>query len=411
MDLYPFQVDGALWLSKQKRAYLGDVMGLGKTIQAISAAIAADARNILVICPASMVGTWELEILLWSDWRRTFRVISYDTYVRRGLDGGVPDLLICDEAHYLKGLDTKRTKAILQVLVPRMERVWLLSGTPTPNGPHELWTVMKYVRPDLLKQEGIRGYTDWLNTFTVWSQGLHGPRIHNAKNVPLLRELIKGSGFMLRRKFSDVEIDLPDLDLRTLPLKGVVSKELAQLMDRIERQGFTDYGELPPESEHVATTRRLLGEHKAALLSPMVYSDLANDDSHCLALFAYHTNVLDSLEHDLRKFDVARIDGSTPKKKRTKLVQEFQGGEHRVFLSQITAGGVGITLTRAHDVLIAEPSWVPGENSQAIARVLRISQKMSKVSARIAVLSGTLDDKITAIVTRKEIMIASTLDG
>lgn len=414
MKLFDFQVEGALWLSKRRRAYLADVMGLGKTVQAISAAVAADYERILVVAPASMVGTWELEVQAWSDWKRTFRTISYDKFARDHKDPEWhlynPQLVICDEGHYLKGLSTKRTKAILKHWAQKVDGFWMLSGTPMPNGPHELWTTFKYLRPDLLKQEGIRGYMDWLNRFCMWSQGDYGPRIHGGKNLADLRRLLFDSGFMLRRTFADVELQLPDLDIRRLALKGTLTPELIMLLDLIEGSGYLDYNELPPDDPNTSTARRLLGEHKAKLVVPILQSELANDDEHTVVVFGYHTNVLDTLEDGLKDYGVARIDGSVSKKKRTDLVSRFQKGENRVFLCQITAGGVGITLTRSKDVLIVEPSWTPGENSQAIARVRRIGQQASKVSARVATFAGTLDDAINGVVFNKEKTIYQTLD-
>jgi SNF2 family DNA or RNA helicase len=415
--LYPYQVTGAKFLANSRAAYLADVMGLGKTAQAIVGAVHRDAQRIVVLSPASMVGTWLLEIVEWSDWSRAFKVYSYDKYVRNAkvreeVQQFAPDLLICDEGHYMKGLQTKRTRAVLGYLAQRTPATWLLSGTPTPNGPHELWTAFKYLRPDILAAHGIKTYRDWLNKFCAWAPGDYGPRIFGAKNVEFLRSLLYDSGFMLRRTFAEVELELPKLNLQRLQLKGKLTPELEMLLDLISVDAHLEYGELPAESEHVATARRLLGEHKAPLVGAILYDELLNDDSHNVVVFAYHLNVLDTLQNSLQKFGVLRIDGSTPNAKRTELVSIFQKEEtHRVFLCQITAGGVGITLTKAKDVVLVEPSWVPGDNVQAIARVRRIGQVADTVTARMAVLSGTLDDPLMGIVARKTIMQSSTIDG
>lgn len=417
MGLYPFQVTGAKWLANRRRAYLADVMGLGKTIQAIVAATAADHSRIVVLCPASVIGSWEEEIKFWSDWRRTFRVYSYDKYtrniaVREEVADFHPTLLICDEGHYLKGLATKRTKAVLAGLAQSTQAVWLLSGTPMPNGVHELWTPVRYLRPDLLREHGITSYRDWLNTFAYWRQGDYGPQVFGAKNVPLLRKLLFESGFMLRRTFDMVELELPKLNLQRMPLKGVISDELAMMLDVMEASAALEYGELPPQSEHTATTRRLLGAHKAKLVAPIVTDQLLDNPHVKIVVFAYHREVLDYLEDAWQQYGVLRIDGSVPAAERTRRVSTFQKEEtHQVFLSQITAGGVGITLTAAQDVIIVEPSWTPEENSQAIARIRRIGQKADTVTARVAYLAGTLDDPITGINIRKTLMTTATLDG
>jgi SWI/SNF-related matrix-associated actin-dependent regulator 1 of chromatin subfamily A len=422
MEAFDYQEKGARWLAQRTRAYLTDVTGLGKTIQAILGACYANAQNIVVIAPASMVGTWRAEVALWGDWMRTFRVYSYDKYVRsedvrNEVREYAPDLLILDEGHYLKGITTKRTKYILSDLSKRVKRVWMLSATPCPNGPHELWTAFKYLRPDLLTARGVTTYRDFLNEFCDWTMGEYGPRIFGLKREKAqdLKTLMFGpEGFFMRRTYesAEVRLDLPKLDLRLLPLSGGWSAELAAALEALDDGGL-EYGELPEQSEHIATARRVLGEHKAKLVLPMLLDELKNDPHHNVLVFAYHRSVLDYLERHFKAQGVGtlRIDGSVPSGKRTRMVRDFQEGNARVFLLQITAGGVGITLTRAKDVVIVEPSWVPGENVQAIGRVRRIGQKADTVSARMATLHGTLDDALNAVLLRKTRAIASTLDG
>lgn len=64
--LHSYQKEGALFCaSRGMRALIGDEMGVGKTVQAITAAEATDAPRILVICPANARYVWDREIQGW----------------------------------------------------------------------------------------------------------------------------------------------------------------------------------------------------------------------------------------------------------------------------------------------------------------------------------------------------------
>ena len=82
-------------------------------------------------------------------------------------------------------------------------------------------------------------------------------------------------------------------------------------------------------------------------------------------------------------------------------VEDFQTRPGtRLFIGQILAAGTAITLTAANEVAIVEPSWVPGENVQAIARAHRLGQRDS-VLASFLFLPGTLDERIMSVFRRK----------
>lgn len=406
MGLYPFQIKGVEWLVARPRAYLADVMGLGKTIQSIAAAKKLGELRPTVICPASMVGVWHEEFETWyPEAQPTVR--SYDWTLRRAIPPS--GLYIIDEAHYLKNERAKRTGRVLDNLGQSWR--WFLSGTPTPNGPHELYTIVRRNLPKTMCRLGIENYYQWLNTFCNWYQGDYGPRIVGAKNVPLFRRLLFDTGFMLRRKFEDVGIELPKLDLQRFPLPVASEEERIMINDLgADAYFYVNAGELPPEDLHMSSLRRLLGEIKAQPLAQLLAGEL-KASSHKLVVFAYHLSVLDTLQAELGKFGLVRVDGSRSQPLRDKARVLFQTSPSvRVFLGQIQASGVGITLTAASDIMIAEPSWVPSENDQAISRVRRIGQPAGTVTARMATIPHTLDDALMRVIMQKQRTITTTID-
>lgn len=427
LNPFPFQVEGASWLANHLRAYLADVMGLGKTIEAILAVDALPSHP-LVVCPKVMVGTWEAEINRWSKNYHEWIVCSYgemihQPHLRRRIMLHQPDTVILDEAHYIKSTESRRQKLVTSLLSkPFVERSWFLSGTPTPNGPHELYTVLRAAWPHILKEHNVRGYHDWLNLTCNWSAGRYGPKVWSAKNTHLLRGILFGAdprdrthGIMLRRRFRDVDLELPELDLRIYPIKQTTKHPqlelLLDLIDMDEVQAALSENELP-QGEHIATLRRLVGEIKAQIISPILFAELFEDPQEKLVVFAYHHNVMDTIENHLQEFGLVRVDGSTPQRTSTQYVDQFQSDKNtRVFLGQLTAGGIGITLTASSQVVVVEPSWVPDHNFQAIYRIRRIGQLADRVYARLVTLVNSLDNPIMNVVNRKIRMQAETIDG
>jgi SWI/SNF-related matrix-associated actin-dependent regulator 1 of chromatin subfamily A len=421
MELMPHQHIGVAHLAKSSAAYLADDMGLGKTIQAIVAAQKVGCRRLIVVCPASMVETWKLEISAW--WtgpELKVLVYSYDRIVRSvkvrvQLDTFRPDVVVCDEAHYMKSLDAKRTKYVLDsVWFHSASYVWFLSGTPTPNGPHELYSILRNTMPVTLKNMGIHHHLHWMNHFCKWWSGDYGPVVTGAKNVPQLRELLFDSGFMLRRRYDEVEADLPKVDLRLFPIRhhDDLLTMLEDLVDQDEILRALETRDcLPDEGQHIATLRRETGKVKAEIMGKILAEEL-KEGAHKLVVFAYHIEAINILNDALAKFNPVGITGSTPTGSRARIVEKFQTEPStRVFIGQITAAGVGITLTAAKDVVIVEPSWVPSENAQAIGRVRRIGQTSDTVYARMAVLKGSLDEPIIGTLRRKQRTINITIDG
>ena len=167
-DLFPYQRIGADFLANRKRGLLTDKPGLGKTVQAIRAIDLVTGRQparALIVCPASIVTNWTREIERWRTGTWDATVMSYDRLVRHGIDYTF-DFAVVDEAHYCKTADAKRTKAAL-VLAKKAGYAWGLTGTPAPNGPHELFTLLRVFAPDVLRREsgGHASYMQFINRY------------------------------------------------------------------------------------------------------------------------------------------------------------------------------------------------------------------------------------------------------
>lgn len=412
----PYQCTGALFLAETPRGVLGDEPGLGKTAQLILAAKLVGALTILVICPAVAVRNWQREFQMW--WPAAKPVIvSYDIATRmvsKGYKRTQWDVLILDEAHYLKNRDSQRTKAIYRPNAPEKgiagmaHHVWAASGTLAPNDLTEYWTHLRVLRPDLIPSAEVgkaMTWTEFLMHYTTWSAGPYSIRIHSIKRRDELTTILGKLG--LRRTVEDVLPDLPALCWGTVSVpRDAAAAGLREMEDAPEVQAIRERidagGDFDArDTVHLATLRRVVGEAKAAAIGGMVAGELTENHYRKIVIWAWHARVIDKLMRTLVAFYPVYIDGGVSLNQRQKNIDLFQRDPLcRVFVGQIVAAGTAITLTAANQVLFAESSWVPAEDLQAAKRCHRIGQTRP-VFARYAALEDSIDEVVAAAQARK----------
>ena len=387
--LYDYQLQGVDFLLANPRAYLADVPGLGKTAQALVAADRLDVKDVLVICPASAIPVWQQEVKTWwpAHMGRSLRLVSYAMLSRGSMTLNPEALVILDEAHYCKSPKAKRTKAALSI-AREAERAWLLSGSPMPNNPWELWTIFHYLWPEFMPL-GVTTNHDWLDHFCKWFRTeKYGPRVTGTKNAEQLSSMLRG--FMLRRRVQDVGLQLPPLRLHVVPLPADrrFAEELETLIDE--------------EGIETATVRRLLGAHKAERIADVLIEEAPNR----VVIMYHHRDTGSVLRKKLTDagWHVFGFDGGMPALSRGFEVEQFQTfpfpDKHAAFVVQQQAGGIAITLTAANEIVLVEPDWSPEVNAQAIKRVHRISQDRP-VRARIFCVDESLDSGIMKLLAQK----------
>lgn len=463
---YPYQLEGAKWLAGRERALLADEPGLGKSAQVILAADMIGARTILIVPPATGRFVWKNEFEKWSLWQDheihiiastkdrpkegAVNIVNYDLLARgfqkksyqmnaflKHLKAVKWDLIVADEAHYLKEPRSLRTMAVLGThgLNGHTKRLWLLTGTPMPNHPGELWTILTSLGGTTME------YTDFINRFC--SVGKYGfakgkPTGLNEANVKELNRMLRG--VMMRRYKEFVLPELPPIRIDDMPIpeikinmeeffnEALADKKITlikiheqeEMVRKLWQASIASGGamntmamvnilqELEPA---VSLYRRWLGAVKAASFMPIIEDELATKAIDKVVIFAHHKQVVTYLKHKLAKYNPVSIDGSVLSTVlRERAQNTFQTDPKcRVFIGSASAREV-ITLTAAHEVVVLEPSWVPFHNGQAIMRCHRIGQK-KPVRARFVRLADTLDDYITEVLARKTREIVRVVDS
>jgi len=403
MQLYPYQCVGARFLAARERAYLADDMGLGKTLQALAAAdiIAFDRTpRTLVGCPASVIENWGREVGRLRFLNLDVMVVSY----AKAPPEGEWDVVILDEAHYLKSPRALRTKRWLEV-AEKAKYSWALSGTPAPNHPGELFTIAR-----AFGRSPFRTHFAWLDTFTRWRKTRWGKRPYAAKNAERLRELLRP--WMLKRALEDVALELPPLrvDTHLLTRDGAIEEAFDLLgFGGMSAQDVLAEMRAADRRDAVSRLRHFLGLYKAPRVGDILAGELADGAYQKLVVLAYHRDALGVLREKLGRFGLVHVDGSIQASARQAAIDRFTTEPGvRVFLGQQVAVGTGTNLQAAHEVVLVEPDWSPEVNRQYLKRIHRIGQG-EPCRARLFAVQGTLDESLMSVLAEKSAMIDETI--
>jgi SWI/SNF-related matrix-associated actin-dependent regulator 1 of chromatin subfamily A len=415
--LYPHQAAGVEFLVRRGRAILGDDMGLGKTRQAIIALRESAPTGVfLVICPASLKLNWAREIrLIYPDARievlgvagevhpqPQWVIVNYDLLARNSdrLRRVPWTGVVLDEAHFIKNASQRSSQALkilgvsddkrAEVAGPRL--VFLLTGTPMPNRPRDLFNLLRAVG-----HPAARSFLSFARQYCGAYRNDYGWVTDGASNLAELNLLLKE--VMLRRKKDEV-LDLPPKIRSWVPLQ--ISGEAAWNAN----EGFINWflaadATRPNDTEFLARLTKLrLALHKAkhAACAERI-KDVVASGQKVLVFTSYTEGIT---RHKKTLGDAAvTITGADNATQRMKAMDAFQKDPTvTVALCNLIAGGVGLNLTAATHVIFQDLDWVPANHLQAEDRCYRIGQD-KQVTVEYLLAKGTLDGYIARLLEAK----------
>ncbi len=442
----PYQIKGYEWLVKNAKLGMGSIiaddMGLGKTLQVISTILKFKQENLLhkkkaiAVVPTTLLSNWQKEILkfapdiqthIYHGANRSFEAAEYDllltTYgvVRSDIDKLQKMkwfMLIADEAQNIKNSDTEQTKAIKKL---KADVKIAMSGTPVENRLSEYWSIFDFAN------KGYLGGMKWFkDNFAIPIQ-----QEHNHLALEKFKSITRP--FILRRLKSDKSIisDLPDkiesnnYCTLTKEQAAIYQNVIAELMpsieesdDNISRQGLVlkMITALKQVCNHpIQYLKKGNAEIDDSGKTQLLINLLENiDDNHEKTLiFTQYKEMGELLVKIIeQKFGHKPIflHGGCTRKQRDKMVDDFQNlPQIRTFILSLKAGGTGLNLTAASNVIHYDLWWNPAVESQATDRAYRIGQKNNVMVYRL-LTQGTFEERINQMLLVKRDLANLTVE-
>lgn len=434
---YEYQKEGVKFLLERKKCVLADDMGLGKTYQTIIAALESNCKKILIICPASLKLNWKKELINFvdedqisvikgSEWNpKKFTIINYDILkkfhtiidkrknykeweISKEIINEGFDLIVLDEAHSIKNSNSNRSKIVLDIKkYSNFEYVWLLTGTPIANRPINYYNLLRLIDSPL--GENWQFYvTRYCNGKQI-RLGKTNKKFWLTTGSSNLDELSQRTRSFIVRRTKEQHLDLPDKIRTPVFIELENRKEYDKVFEK-----YLEWRKSQGKSTNVARKlveltllRKFLAIEKTDYTIELVDNMLDQDKK--VIIF---TNYKEEMDIFVKKYgkSCVTIHGGTKMEDRQSNVEAFQNDENiKVFVGQIMAAGVGLTLTKAEVVVFNSLDWVPGNLEQAEDRAYRISQTKN-VNVYYPIFDNTVDMIVWQVLNKKKQIINQIMD-
>lgn len=436
--LRPYQENGLKWLytntSKGFGSCIADDMGLGKTIQVISLLLKLKDENKLknpaiVICPTTLMGNWTKELKMFAPTLKTsiyhgpdrkldlksdiiittFAILRIDIEEIKKTNWG---MVVVDEAQNIKNPDTSQTIAVKSL---KSDIKIAMTGTPVENKLTELWSIFDFIN---------KGYLGSIRDF----QKSYAIPIERFKQINRAEKLkLSISPFILRRLKTDKSIidDLPEkmvLDeycYLSKPQAALYEKTLNDIMSQIATiKGINRRGMI---FKLITALKQICNHPYQYLKAGEMTKDISGK---CEKFISLLSNILDNGEKTIvftqykqmgtilssiikneLQTEPLFFHGALTPAQREELLDKFSNDpESKIMILSLKAGGTGLNLTAATNVIHYDLWWNPAVEDQATDRSFRIGQDKNVMVHRLVTL-GTFEEKIDEMIKQKKELV------
>lgn len=392
------------------RAGLFMEMGTGKTRTALAYADGAGARRVLVVCPLSVAGVWELECrdvgyslpvvdlteqdslakraALLKCTGDALVVINYESYWREPLRKAIldwrPDTVILDEGHRIRHRGARQSRfAHALADQPFVTRRLLLTGTPITNGLQDAWSLYRFIDASVFGKR----FVDFQNAYLMLG-GWQGRQIVDYRNVGIARQRIDASSYQCKKRGL--------LGRRDQPIPVRLDSETLRVYAELKRRAMVEVADANGQPTTVVARIALTLLLRLQQLTSGFLRDVGADivevgDDKGRRAVELITDAIDGGErvvlfarflHDIElvrsllppSVRVAIIQGGVPIRERKRIMAAFKAGEYDVVLGQIKTASEGIDLTAASVAIFMSVGYSLHEFLQAKDRIHRIGQ-------------------------------------
>ena len=442
--LKPHQESGVKFLLSRNKAILADEQGCGKTTTLTVAALAGGFKKILIVCPASLKYNWrdellyyvapeEIEIVNGSTWKESkFVIINYDILknfyevpfvldketgkmvksrkkvdIMKALENSQLyqskfDLVIIDECHKLSKSSSMRYKIISDFLSKSNPKALFLStGTPITNNTVNLYSILKLINADIVKD-----YNFYMRRYCggrkVWNKYLGRDVLipNGCTNLDELKEKIKH--YYIRRLITDIGIDIKsEKKILKYDLNAWQRAKYDALWTEYQNAQLLSGNDMEKYKSIIEGT--ILRQWAA---NEMIPNTIDIVESHIeygekvIIMCSYDEEVEQLREHFKSKCVV--YNGKMTALQKEKAKKAFmEDPKKMVFIGNIIAAGVGLTLISANVCVFNSYDWVPGNNEQAERRIVRIGQQ-KECHIYYQIFNDTIFERMYNIVSKKD---------
>ena len=386
-------------------------MGTGKTLTSIAIAGALykekKIKKALIVAPLSILGVWEGEFNKFADFPFTLTVlkgssaekaqlvkisrsnvlqilvVNYESAwrIQKELLAYNADLIIADEGHKLKEPRSQQSKG-MHKLGDYAKYKLLLTGTVITNKELDVFSQYRFLNRRIY---GDSFFAFRRKYFDMTGYGNHTPVFKKKLQEDFLGKLHS----VAYRVTKEECLDLPDVtdEIRYVELEDKALK----LYKKLEKESFAEIGSSEVSAVNVLTKllrlSQVTGGHltddegdmnlvstaKLTALADVIDTVMAEGKK--LVIMARFVPELNDIQKLLekKKIGYATVRGGV--KNREEEIHRFQNDkECRVFVGQIAAAGLGITLTAASTMVFYSLDYSMSNFQQAKARIHRVSQ-------------------------------------
>ncbi|RME03075.1 MAG: DEAD/DEAH box helicase [Bacteroidetes bacterium] len=410
IKLFSHQVETARFLIERDRAFVHNDIGTGKTLAAATALmnVLGDTGKALIVAPKSTLNhTWErtfyfhfkdVEVRVVTGTRnRRWSILDDDDVqvfiinpdalhiIQEHRRCSEFDVVLIDEHTYFKTARTRRYKALKKIVDQCGPRLWMMSGSPMPQAPTDIFAPMKLVCPDRLPRTSFTRFRDWsmfqVSTFKwVPKRGIEEQ----------IAQLLDGVSIRFSR---DECVDIPPAQFAQMSVSA--SAEQKKLEKQLENTAIAllEEGHTIDAANEAVLISKILqvasgavkyvsksGEESAHMVDCSDRLSALDDiieasDGPVLVFSPYRAPMQVICEHlEAQKLQYKVVHGGVSLKAREEAFDAVQSRELDVLVAQPSAMSHGLTLTASNVVVWWGLPWSNETYEQATGRIIRVSQ-------------------------------------
>ena len=402
-----YQEDAARWLVQRRKAILADDIGLGKTATAIGAAELANVSPICVVCPKSVIPQWQAEIIRFSDHPHRYYVTNYE----RAMDLPPPRTLIVDEAVAIKNPEAQRTVNIME-LAMAADYVFYLTATPVRNNQADVFVPFFSIFPSLrtattgdLQTDLRRSYRNFIRSFFFvdWNPQTGQAIVRNLIKSKRVQYEAMVAHAVLRREKKDY-LAMPDLEQSFVGVPWGAGQEEAY------NAVLTDAVSIPDDKRHHGNVLAAMTRLRQVCVDPTLcgieaesgklqwLDDFLAQPPEPTIVFGFFVDFLSKLHSRWPRSSL--LHGGMSSVQREAHKAAFLEARTDVYFVNYQAGGTGLNLQRAVNVVWVDLPWTPDTWEQGTGRSYRRGQT-NDVTEIVLGHPGSIDGKILRTLRRK----------